>query len=154
TLAAEQSEYEAMALALKEIGKGIIQFVGDWEAAAPVFDMLVRLMDVSGRPLTFSLVQTHPEPARWRRILRWTGETADRGYPITAQVLPRPVGFLLSHALTLSPFYPTPTYEKLAKLPFDRRIAELRKPQVRAQILSESNDPDPKNKLGLRVRNF
>ena len=30
----------------------------------------------------------------------------------------------------------------------------MRKPDVRAQILSESNDPDPKNKLGLRVRNF
>jgi N-acyl-D-aspartate/D-glutamate deacylase len=154
TLAAEQAEYEALAVALKEIGKGIIQFVGDWEAAAPVFDMLVRMMDVSGRPLTFSLVQTHPEPARWRRILRWTGETADRGYPITAQVLPRPIGFLLSHALTLNPFFSTPTYEKLASLPFDRRIAELRRPEVRAQILSEGNDPDPKNKLGLRVRNF
>jgi N-acyl-D-aspartate/D-glutamate deacylase len=154
TLAADEAEYSELAHALKEIGQGIIQFVGDWETPAPVFEMLVRLMEQSGRPVTFTLAQVHSEPQRWRRILRWTEEASNRGLPIKAQVLPRPVGFLLSHALTLNPFFSTPTYEALAKLPLDQRIAELRKSEVRAKILAEGNDPDPKNKLGLRVRNF
>jgi N-acyl-D-aspartate/D-glutamate deacylase len=154
SLAADEAEYSELAHALKEIGKGVIQFVGDWETPAPVFELLVRLMESSGRPVTFTLAQAHSEPQRWRRILRWTEEAADRGLPITAQVLPRPVGFLMSHALTLNPFFSTPTYEALSKLAFDQRIAELRKPEVRAKILGEANDPDPKNKLGLRVRNF
>jgi N-acyl-D-aspartate/D-glutamate deacylase len=154
TLAAEESEYLALALALKTFGKGIIQFVADWDRPEAVFGMLVRLMEQSGRPVTYSLVQNHGDPVRWKRQLKWTGEANDRGLKITAQVLPRPVGFLLGHALTLNPFYSTPTYRKLGELPFDRKIAELSKPEVRAAILSESNDPAPNNMLGLRVRNF
>jgi N-acyl-D-aspartate/D-glutamate deacylase len=154
TLAAEEQEYLAMAMALKEIDRGLIQFVGDWDQPEPVFALLVRLMEQSGRPLTYTLAQGHADPQRWRKQLKWTQEANERGLKMTGQVLPRPVGFLLSHALTLNPFFSTPTYEAISGLPFDQRIAELRKPQVRARILSESNDPDPKNKLGLRVRNY
>jgi N-acyl-D-amino-acid deacylase len=154
TLAAEEAEYMAMAMALKDIDQGIIQFVADWDRPQPVFGMLERLAEASGRPVTYSLAQGHSAPDRWRTQLAMTSAATGRGLNIKAQVLPRPVGFLLSHALTLNPFYSTPTYEALSKLPFEQRIAELRKPRVRAQILSESNDPDPKNKLGLRVRNF
>jgi N-acyl-D-amino-acid deacylase len=154
TLAAEEAEYMAMAMALKEIDQGIIQFVLDWDRPVPGFGMLERLAEASGRPLTYSLAQGHSNPNRWREPLAQTRAAVERGLTMKAQVLPRPVGFLLSHALTLNPFYSTPTYERLSTLPFEQRIAELRKPEVRARILSETNDPDPKNKLGLRVRNF
>ena len=154
TLAAEEAEYMAMAMALKDIDQGIIQFVADWDRPEPVFGLLERLAEASGRPVTYSLAQGHSAPDRWKRQLAMTSAATGRGLNIKAQVLPRPVGFLLSHALTLNPFYSTPTYEALSKLPFEARIAEMRKPEVRAKILSESNDPDPKNKLGLRVRNF
>jgi N-acyl-D-aspartate/D-glutamate deacylase len=154
TLAAEESEYLSLAMALKAHGDGVIQFVADWDEPEAVFGMLVRLMEQSGRPVTYSLVQNHINTVRWKHQLQWTGEANDRGLKITAQVLPRPIGFLLGHALTLNPFYTTPTYEALAGLPFEAKIAELRKPDVRAAILAESNDPAPKNMLGLRVRNF
>ena len=154
TLAAEEAEYMALAMALKDIDQGIIQFVADWDRPQPVFGLLERLAEASGRPVTYSLAQGHSAPDRWRTQLAMTSAATGRGLNIKAQVLPRPVGFLLSHALTLNPFYSTPTYEALSKLPFEQRIVEMRKPEVRAKILSESNDPDPKNKLGLRVRNF
>jgi N-acyl-D-amino-acid deacylase len=154
TLAAEEAEYMAMAMALKDIDQGIIQFVADWDRPEGVFGLLERLAEASGRPVTYSLAQGHSAPDRWKKQLAMTSAATGRGLNIKAQVLPRPVGFLLSHALTLNPFYSTPTYEALSKLPFDQRIAEMRKPEVRAKMLSESNDPDPKNKLGLRVRNF
>jgi N-acyl-D-aspartate/D-glutamate deacylase len=154
TLAAEEEEYMALAMALKDAGKGILQFVADWDRPEPMFEMLVRLMQRSGRPLTYSLAQSHSDPQRWRKQLALTEAAAAQGLRVKAQVLPRPVGFLLSHALTLNPFYSTPTYEKLMGLSFEQRIAELRRPEVRAAILAEGNDPDPKNKLGLRVRNF
>jgi N-acyl-D-aspartate/D-glutamate deacylase len=154
TLAAEEQEYLALAMALKASGKGVMQFVGDWDETEAVFAMLVRLMEQSGRPVTFSLAQVHSDPQRWRRQLQWMGEAVDRGLKMTAQVLPRPVGFLLGHALTLNPFYSTSTYRKLAGLSFDRKIAQLREPEVRAAILAEANDPNPTNMLGRRVRNF
>jgi N-acyl-D-aspartate/D-glutamate deacylase len=154
SLAAEVEEYTALAMALKEAGKGIIQFVADWDRPEPVFDLIQKMTSRSGRPLTYSLAQAHSEPQRWRKQIKLTEEANARGERVSAQVLPRPVGFLLSHALTLNPFYSTPTYESLRDLPFDERIAEMRKPEVKAAILAEGNDPDPKNKLGLRVRNF
>jgi N-acyl-D-aspartate/D-glutamate deacylase len=154
TMGANEAEYMALAMAMKDAGHGIIQYVGDWPEPEQNFAMLKRLMKASGRPLTFSLVQTHMAPELAMRILEWTGEAADLGFAIKAQVLPRPVGFLLSHALTLNPFYSTPTYGTLTELPFERRIAELRKADVRKKILSENIDPDPKIRLGLAVRMF
>ena len=154
TLAADEQEYLALAMALKAAGKGVIQFVGDWDETDAVFSMLVRLMEQSGRPVTYTLAQSHSDPQRWRRQLQWTGDAVDRGLQMTAQVLPRPVGFLLGHALTLNPFYSTESYLKLAGLSFDQKIAELRKPEVRAAILAETNDPNPVNMLGRRVRIF
>src|SRR5262249_35117326 len=108
----------------------------------------------SGRPLSYTLAETSLDPALAWKLLKWTEEAAAKGYRIKGQVLPRPVGFLLGHALSLNPFYSTPTYLELAKLPFGRRVAELRKPEVRAKILSESNDPHPKNSFGYAVRKF
>ncbi len=154
TLAAEEAEYMALAMALKDAGTGLIQFVADWDEIEAVFGMLERLVERSGRPLTYTLAQSHTAPQRWRKQIAMTQAAASRGLNIKAQVIPRPVGMLMSHALTLNPFYSTPTYEKLMGLPFAARITELRKPEVRAQILSETNDADPKNKLGARVRNF
>ena len=154
TLAAEEAEYMALAMALKEAGAGLIQFVADWDETEAVFAMLERLVERSGRPLTYTLAQSHTAPQRWRKQIAMTQAAVARGLNIKAQVIPRPVGMLLSHALTLNPFYSTPTYGKLANLPLAARIAELRKPDVRAQILSETNDADPRNKLGARVRNF
>lgn len=154
TLAAEEAEYMALAMALKEAGTGLIQFVADWDETEAVFGMLERLVEQSGRPLTYTLAQSHTAPQRWRKQIAMTEAASARGHNIKGQVIPRPVGMLLSHALTLNPFYSTSTYEKLMALPLNARIAELRKPEVRASILSEANNADPKNKLGERVRNF
>jgi len=71
-----------------------------------------------------------------------------------AQLLPRGIGMMLGHELTLNPFYSTPTYATLASLPLAERVQELRRPGVRAQILSEAPDPNPALMLGRMVRNF
>jgi N-acyl-D-aspartate/D-glutamate deacylase len=154
SLAADEDEYLALAMAMGKVGRGIMQFVADWDEPESVFAMLVRLTERSGRPLTYSLAQSHSAPNRWRDQLKWTENAVARGLQITGQVLPRPIGMLMSHALTLNPFYSTPTYVSLSTLPFDERIRELQRCEVRARILAEGNDADPKNKLGLRVRNF
>ena len=63
------------------------------------------------------------------------------GASITAQVACRPVGLILGLTTSLNPFTPKPTFHALSKLPNAERLAKLRDPAIRAQILNEDNDP-------------
>jgi N-acyl-D-aspartate/D-glutamate deacylase len=70
------------------------------------------------------------------------------------QVLGRAIGLLLGHELTLNPFFTSDSYRALASLPFEARIAALRRAEVRARILADPVDRDPANALGRRVSDF
>jgi N-acyl-D-aspartate/D-glutamate deacylase len=154
TLNASEEELTAIAGALKDSGSGILQIVGDFSDPARFFGMMRRLVEHSGRPLTFTTGTGNSGPYMWPEIMRWVAEANDAGLPMHPQVLPRAVGLVLGHDLTLNPFYATDTYRALAGLPFAERIAELRRSDVRARILAEANRPDAKNMLGAAVRQF
>jgi N-acyl-D-aspartate/D-glutamate deacylase len=133
-----------------------MQLITDFDDAEAVFAGMRRLVELSGRPLSFSLLEGAfgPLSLRWPEILDWVAEANQRGLPIRAQVLGRAIGIILGHELTLNPFYTTPSYQALAVLPLNERIAALRQEDVRARILAEPIDPDPANVLGRLVRDF
>jgi N-acyl-D-aspartate/D-glutamate deacylase len=91
---------------------------------------------------------------RWREVLDWAADASASGPAIRAQVLSRAIGVMLGHELTLNTFYTCASYVALTRLPFDDRIRELRKPEVRARILAEAADPDPAIVLGRLAREF
>ena len=146
----------ALAIALKESGKGAMQLITDFDDPDQTFAMLRRLVQRSGRPLSVSLLEgTYgPMTLRWRDVLDWAAEATASGLPIKAQVLSRAIGVMLGHELTLNTFYTCDSYVKLARLPFDERIRELRRPETRARILAESADPNPTIVLGRLAREF
>ncbi len=154
----EAAEREVMALAgaLKAAGSGAMQMISDFDDLEATFAMLRRLVDFSGRPLSFSLLEGAygPMTLRWREILDWAAEASAAGPPIRAQVLSRAIGVMLGHELTLNTFYTCASYAKLADLPFAEKIRELRRPEVRARILAEAADPDPTIVLGRLAREF
>ncbi|NMM90826.1 amidohydrolase [Rhodococcus sp. SRB_17] len=155
TLAATEEEYAGLAAALGRAGAGLIQFVieynDDWEQ---VLDMGLRQAKEFGRPFSMSVVQSHGNPNVWRTVVDKFDTFNAEGGEATMQVLPRPLGVLLGLELTLSPFYSTETYLAMADWPLADRVRELRRPEVKARILAESNDPDPDMKIGMRVRDF
>ena len=157
TLKASEEELTALVMAMKEAGKGVFQYVTDLQDPLRLLDqfqMLERLVECSGRPLTFTVTQQHLNPNNWSFLLDWTLSAQRRGLPITAQLYPRPVGVILGHELSLNPFYSTPTYKRLNHLPFDQMIDKLREPTTRATLLSEQIDQNPATLLGLRVTNY
>jgi N-acyl-D-aspartate/D-glutamate deacylase len=157
TLRTAEEEYLALALAMRSVGHGVFQYVTDLvdpDCIEAQFRMLERLAEQSGRPITFTVTQQHKNPANCTRLLDWTAAAQRRGLAMTAQIYPRAVGVILGHELSLNPFYSTPTYESLAELEFDARIAALRDPDIRARILGEKLDPHPNSLLGLRVANY
>jgi len=153
---AAEDELRAMALALKQCGKGAMQLITDFDEPEQTFALLRRLVEISGRPLSVSLLEgTYgPMTLRWRDVLDWAAASSAGGLPIKAQVLSRAIGVMLGHELTLNTFYTCESYVRLARLPFDERIRELKRPETRARILAESADPDPAIVLGRLVRQY
>jgi len=153
---AGEEELMALASALRQAGKGAMQLITDFEAPDAIFALLRRLVEQSGRPLSVSLLEGTfgPMTLRWRDVLDWAAQASAAGLPIKAQVLSRAIGVLLGHELTLNTFYTCESYLKLAELPFDEKIRELRRPETRARILAESADPDPTIVLGRLARDF
>jgi N-acyl-D-aspartate/D-glutamate deacylase len=153
---AAENELMALALALKDVGRGAMQMITDFDDVEATFALLRRLVERSGRPLSVSLLEGGygPMTLRWRELLDWAAAANEAGLPIKAQVLSRAIGVLLGHELTLNTFYTTETYAALSRLPLEEKLDELRKPEVRARILAEAVDPDPTIVLGRLARDF
>jgi N-acyl-D-aspartate/D-glutamate deacylase len=139
SLRASEDELMAIALGLQDAGRGVLQFISDFNVPSldEEFAMLTRLVTASGRPLSFSLAQRHSAPEHWRRLLALTEAANARGLPIVAQVAPRPIGVLLGLQGSRNPFSGCPSYQAIAERSLDQRVALLRQPGLRAQLLAE-----------------
>jgi N-acyl-D-aspartate/D-glutamate deacylase len=138
TLTAGEDELTGVALGLAAAGKGVLQVVSDFADPREEFAMLRRIVEASGRPLSFSLVQSPRGPNAWKTMLGALSDATAAGLPMKAQVAGRPVGVLLGFELTLNPFSHTETWKAIAKLPFAERVARLSDPTFRAALLDEA----------------
>ena len=143
TLTASEAELTGIALGLAAAGKGSLQVVSDFGDPAGEFAMLRRIVERSGRPLSFSLVQSPRDPDQWRFLLDELAQANAAGLTMRAQVAGRPVGVLFGFELTLNPFSQHPAYQEIAGLPFAERIARMRDPGFRARLLSDSAQGGP-----------
>jgi N-acyl-D-aspartate/D-glutamate deacylase len=126
-----------MAAANNGAGRGVLQVVSDFNDPAEEFAMLRRIVQRSGRPLSFSLLQSPRDPEQWRFMLDQMAEAKAAGLQIRAQVATRPVGVLFGLELTVNPFSSHPSYREIKALPLAERVARLRDPAFRAHLLSE-----------------
>ena len=140
TLAAEEAELTGIAMGMADAGRGVLQVVSDFEDPYAEFAMLRRLVEASGRPLSFSLVQGPARPENCGILLELLSRAVDDGLPMRAQVCGRPVGMLLGFELTLNPFIATETYRELAGLPLADRAAALGEPAMRRRLLADPAD--------------
>lgn len=142
TLTASEDELAGIAQGVADAGRGVLQFVSDFDDPEKEAAMLRRIVETSGRPLSVSLAQADVAPNGWRRLLSAIEQAVEDGLPMRAQVAPRPVGVLLGFELTLNPFSAHPTYREISNLPFEDRIALLRDPDFRKRLLSDEPDTD------------
>ncbi|MFP3902521.1 MAG: N-acyl-D-amino-acid deacylase family protein [Acidimicrobiia bacterium] len=136
SLTAADGELLGIAEALGATGRGVLQCNSDFGDPHEI-ELLRRMAEVSGRPLSFSLIQVDGAPDRWRKLLAAVADANTAGAALRVQVGSRPIGVLFGLEATLHPFMLHPTYQKLAHLPLDERVAELRRPEVRDALLTE-----------------
>src|SRR5579864_3073401 len=145
---AGEDELFGIGRVLKELGRGVFELapagaMGE-DLAAPEREVawMRRLSAQIQRPVSFALLQVNNAPDLWREILRLASEANDEGATLRPQVGGRALNLLIG-LQTLNPFRGRPTYTALADLPLPARVAELRKPDVRAAILAERAPGDP-----------
>ena len=139
TLRAHEDELTAIAMGLSDAGTGFMEIVSDWNEPDPEteFEVLKRIVKKSGRPVVFSCTQRHDRPDFWKDLMEMSRQAQKEGLPIRPVVTPRPIGLLLGLNGSQNPFSGTDTYKALAELPLKQRIVEMRKKEIKKQILSE-----------------
>ncbi len=151
---ANDEELMTIAGALKRAGTGLLQIipsstlgagrpgVPEHTALENEVDLITRVSRESGRPATFTLFQVDAWSDKWREVIARVKAGNAAGAQVFPQVGSRPTGLVLS-LRTYHCFMRKPSYLAVAGLPPERRLAELRRPEVRAAILAESSVPHP-----------
>jgi N-acyl-D-amino-acid deacylase len=137
TKEAGEAELNAIAAGLASGGAAVIEALIDYESLEEEFDLLKRVGHAHGLPVSFTLVQTMDHPDAWRRALDLISKANRDGVKMRGQVIGRATGLILGLDLSFHPFSLYPTYQALAALPLERRVAQMRKSEIRAKILSE-----------------
>ncbi len=148
TLRAQEDELTGIAMGMKDAGSGMLEMVSEWAPDHNAeFAMLRRVVEACQRPAVFTLTQRHARPEVWRDLLAGADQAKRDGLSIRPVVAPRAIGVLLGLTGSQNPFAGCRTYMKIAHLPVADRVAEMRKPEVKAAILSE--DPKEGNTFPL-----
>ncbi len=180
---AAREEIEEIAKGVVDGGGGLLQFVPDIPSGGyqPVLQTVFDVAEDVGLPVTFTLVVANAGDPTWEdaiTMIEKANANAGAGGPqFTAQLLPRPIGLIIGLQLTANPFVLYPSYREIAHLPLAERVAEMRKPEVRARILADKPgvghpilyvaqmwdwiyplgeypdyEPDPADSIGARAR--
>lgn len=180
---AAREEIEEIARGVVDGGGGLLQFVPDIPSGGyqPVLQTVFDVAEDVGLPVTFTLVVANSGDPSWPdaiTMIEKANSATDGGdIRVTAQLLPRPIGLIIGLQLTANPFVLYPSYRAIAHLPLAERVAEMRKPEVRARILADKPgqghpilyvaqmwdwifplgedpdyEPDPSTSIGARAR--
>ncbi len=141
TITAAEEELVAIARGMRRAGRGVFQLLDDFQDTTPEgsteFAMLRRLVEISGRPLSFTLLDISLYPGRWKTLLREVERANHDGLRIRGQVAARPVAVLYGLELSFHPFSTCPSYREIESLPLEKKLARLRDPATKARLLRE-----------------
>lgn len=144
---ASEDELLAIARAVKATGRGLVEIVtagvaGEDPAALDrEMGMVRRIAEGSQCPTMFLLAQHNSDGEQWRRQLAMCDAAARDAVPVIPQVAARPVSILFCFEGE-HPWRYMPSYQSIKDLPFAERLAKLRDPAMRAQLLSEQDPND------------
>ena len=144
---ATRDELTGIARAFEGLDFGVVQAVSDFnlERGEQDFDeewsIVADYAKASGRPFSYSLMQRDFAPDQWLKLIERTEALKADGVDARMQVAPRAIGVFLGFNCTFHPFMGYPSYRAIADLSFEDRLARMKDPAFKAQILSEEHQP-------------
>ncbi len=130
------AEVIAIAEAVRDSGHGRFQYVSDDLGTGGDEAWLDSLKEM-GCPTTYTLAQTPADAVAYRRALDDAAASTAGGTPLVPQVPVRPTGMLFGLQSSFHPFIAHPSYRAIADRSLAERVAAMRDPQLRAQLLDE-----------------
>jgi N-acyl-D-aspartate/D-glutamate deacylase len=141
SLSAGDPELNGIAEAMAAAGRGVLQANSDFGPGE--FEVLRRMVEISGRPLSVLLLQVDGAPDLWRRTLDQIHDAQADGLPIVGQVGARPIGVLMGLDTSVHFFATHPAYRGIAALPVAERVARLRDDaELRRRLVTERPDDE------------
>ena len=136
---AAYAEIAAIVGGVADAGGGLLQFIPDIPAGGyeRVLQQVFEAASDAHVPVTFTLTTGNSGDPIWSGAVNLIEKFNAAGAEITAQVFARPIGLVIGLELTANPFALHPSYQEIADLPLDQRVAQMRKPEVRARILAD-----------------
>jgi N-acyl-D-aspartate/D-glutamate deacylase len=148
TLTASADELVGIARGLGAVGAGVLQVVSDHMNSDEEFGMFRRMVAESGRPLSFSLVQSPFDADSYRQVLHRIEEARRDGLAITGQVATRAVGLLFGLQCTLHPFLTNPVFAEIKDLPVPEQARIMSDPGFKARVLEAASAGKVRDKIG------
>jgi N-acyl-D-aspartate/D-glutamate deacylase len=141
SLTATTDELLGIARAIGATGKGVFEVVADLVDLDAEFSILRAMSEVSGRPMSITILQRAGFPAdEYTRILGLIERAVADGVQLRGQVAARPVGLIMSLEGRVNPLLGSATYRRLAALPLPARVEALRAGDVRTRVLADLAD--------------
>jgi N-acyl-D-aspartate/D-glutamate deacylase len=145
---ADGQELAGIAEAFKGLNHGVLQAVSDFnimhgdEHFDSEWGVLEQMLGAAGgRPMSVSTMQRDHNPEQWKWILDKASRANQAGHVVRCQVGARGIGVMLGLQATFHPFMGFPSYKKISHLPLAERVAAMRNPELRAQMIGETSDP-------------
>ncbi|KPK53542.1 MAG: amidohydrolase [Myxococcales bacterium SG8_38_1] len=145
---ADGQELAGIAEAFKGLNHGVLQAVSDFnimhgdEHFDAEWGVLEQMLGAAGgRPMSVSTMQRDHNPEQWKWILDKASRANQAGHVVRCQVGARGIGVMLGLQATFHPFMGFPSYKKISHLPLAERVAAMRNPELRAQMIGETSDP-------------
>ncbi|MEO1038834.1 MAG: amidohydrolase family protein [Pseudomonadota bacterium] len=144
---ATAKELAGIAEAFRGLDHGVLQAVSDFDlqrdeerfpAEWEVIEAYVKAG--GGRPFSISLMQRDLAPEQWKQILKGLEKLDAEGFTVRAQVAPRAIGVFLGLQCTFHPFMGYPAYKAIAHLPLDERVAKMKDPAFKTELLAQKSD--------------
>ncbi len=133
-----EDELLGIGKSLGEVGRGVYQLVSDWGNWEQEMQWMKKLSIDNNCQINFTIFYQKEE--QWPRVLKqleFVKEANEQGAKLVPNIGLRPVSVLMNFNGTVNPFFMHQNFAKLAELSPEERIAELKKPDVRAAILAE-----------------
>jgi len=151
-------EMEGFGEALRTAGHGVFEVVSDINfdgipGSLTDQEEIDWMADVSRRlgiKFTYLLFQNPGNTTKWRSTMKMTSAAQASGAEIYPQISMRPTGIVMGLQSSFHMFMGRPSYDTLAALPFEVQVEQMRRPETRAAILSETSDKLPFEGTSLR----
>ena len=133
---ASQDEVVGIAKAMGRAGHGVFQMTSNHHQMESEIPWLRKVAQENGLPVAFALVQTDNTPDTWVRLLDALDDARRDGLPLYGAISGRPAGILMSWQGSTHPFIGHPLWPELASLAWPERLAQLRRPEIKARLTS------------------